>query len=265
MGIRMKTAVISGASGGIGLETAKLFAAKGYTVYNLSRSNPGTEGVIHISTDVSDEESVKKAFLQIERERGQIDILVSNAGFGISGAIEFTELQDAKRQFDVNFFGMFCCNKYAIPLLRKAKGRIINISSAAAVFAIPFQAFYSASKAAINSFTMAERNELHMFGISVCALMPGDVKTGFTNSREKCGDDSLYKNVISKSVETMEKDEQNGMEPLYIARCIYKLALKKKVKPLYTAGLQYKLFMGIEKITTKNFVNTLVGLLYVKK
>mgnify|MGYP000939925263 FL=1 len=145
-----KVAAITGASSGIGRETAKYFQRKGWKVYNLSRRPSGEPGIIHIAADVTDEAEIEKAFALIHAESGGLDLLINNAGFGISGAVEFTELKDAKRQFDVNFFGTLSCIKAALPLLKESRGRILCISSAAAVFAIPFQSFYSATKAAIN-------------------------------------------------------------------------------------------------------------------
>lgn len=260
------TVVITGASGGIGRAAAELFAQNGYTVYGLCRRGGDAAGVRYIATDVADEISVKSAFERIAGEAGRIDLLINNAGFGISGATEFTSLEDAKRLFDVNFFGSFLCAKYAIPLMREKGGRIVNISSAAAIFSIPFQSFYSASKAAINSLTMALRNELKDFGISVTALMPGDVRTGFTAARVKstAGED-IYRGVIEKSVATMEKDELGGMTPEYIARQIYKIAVKPRVKPLYALGTQYKLFALLSKVLPNGFICAVVGKMYVKK
>jgi len=260
------TVVITGASGGIGRAAAELFQRSGCTVYGLCRRGGDVSGVHYIAADVTDEASVRSAFERISGEAGRVDLLINNAGFGISGATEFTSLEDAKRLFDVNFFGGFLCAKYAVPLMREKGGRIINISSAAAIFSIPFQSFYSASKAAVNSLSMALRNELKDFGISVTALMPGDVKTGFTAAREKsAAGGELYRGIIEKSVATMEKDEINGMTPQYIAEQIYKIAAKPKVKPLYAVGAQYKLFALLSKLLPNGFINAVVGMMYVKK
>lgn len=265
-----RTAVITGGSSGIGKELVDLFAANGYAVYNLSR-RPGDHqelgGVIHIPTDITDIDQVKHAFAQIGEEVGRVDILINNAGFGISGAVEFTESEDAKRLFDVNFFGSFNCIKEAVKLMHKNKGgRIINVSSAAAVFPIPFQAFYSASKAAINSLSLAVANELKDFGISVCAVMPGDVRTGFTSARNKstCGDD-IYGGRIELAVSIMENDERNGLLPELIASDILRIAQKKHIKPLYTLGGKYKLFAVLQKLLPCGFVNNVIRLLYSKQ
>lgn len=261
----MKVAVISGASGGIGRAAAELFIRKGWQVYDLSRTGQDGERRIHIETDVTSESSVEQAFLKIAAREGRIDALVLSAGCGISGAAEFTALASAERQFSVNFFGTFLCVKHALPLLREAKGRIIAISSAAAVFPIPFQAFYSASKAAINSFVLALRNEVKAFSVDATVIMPGDVKTGFTAAREKtqAGED-VYGGRITPSVSVMEKDEMSGMTPETIAKCIWRVARKKHTRPLYTAGIKYKVFMGLQKLLGTTLCNGVLGMMYIK-
>ncbi len=259
-----KTAVITGGSSGIGLATARLFAEKGYIVYELSRSGKSTENIIHITADITDEVSISTAFEKIFAETGHIDVLVNNAGFGIGGPIESTSLELAKKQFDVNFFGCFSCCHLVLPYMRKnGGGHIVNLSSVAAPLAVPFQAFYSASKAAINAMTLALANEVRSFGIKVSAVMPGDVRTGFTDAREKvAADKETYGETPEHSIASMEKDERNGMQPITVAKVIYKAASKSRPKPLYIAGFKYKLFYFIYKILPAGLVNYLEGLLY---
>lgn len=259
-----KVAVVTGGSSGIGKQTAKLFADKGYTVYEFSRSGKA-EGVIrHITADVTDEEQVKAAFEQVFSEMGRIDLLINNAGMGISGAVEFTELSEAKRIFDVNFFGVFLCVKESIKYLRETpNSQIINISSVAATFSIPYQSFYSATKAAQNSLTLALSSELRPFGIRVNAVMPGDVKTGFTSARKKSEAGSeVYGNSIKSAVGIMEKDELGGMYPEKIAKIIYKVSQKKCTGKLFTAGGKYKVFVFISKFLPVGFVTKAVASMY---
>jgi len=183
-----RVAVITGGSSGIGLAAATLFARSGYTVYELSRSGKGEGGVHHLYADMRDGESVKAAFDQIVEAEGGIDLLINNAGFGITGAVELTDIDDVRRMFDVDFYGVIRCIQCCVPHMRSSGGgRIINISSLAAIMPIPFQSIYSCAKSAINALTFTLANELRPFGISVCALMPGDVRTGFTSAREKFG------------------------------------------------------------------------------
>lgn len=261
-----KTAIVTGGTSGIGKATAQALIKNGFTVYEFSRRENGIEGMNHISVDITDENSVREAVKIVFDKEKRIDLLVNNAGFGISGAVEFTETEAVKRLFDVNFFGAVNVSREVIPIMRNQKnGRIINVSSVAAPVAIPFQAFYSATKAAVNKYTLALANELRPYGISVCAVQPGDIKTGFTAAREKVivGDD-IYGGRIGRSVAQMEKDEQNGMEPEAIGNFIAKISLKKKIKPIYTVGLSYKLVCLLVKILPDTLCNYIVGKIYAK-
>lgn len=259
-----KVALVTGGSSGIGRCTAAALRAAGCTVYEFSRREHPLEGVVHMGVDVTDEDAVKTAVEQILRTEGRLDIVVNCAGFGISGAVEFTELADAREQFNVNFFGMVNVNRAAIPAMRcHGGGRIVNVSSVAAVAHIPFQTYYSASKAAIESYTCALANEVRPFGITVTAAQPGDIRTGFTDARKKspAGDD-VYGGRISRSVAGMERDEQKGMSPETAGRYIAKLALKRNVKPVYTVGFGYKCLSLLCKLLPCGLRNRIVGLLY---
>jgi len=255
---------VTGGSSGIGRAIAQLFAQKGCTVYELSRSGKTGYGVSHLTADVTDEASLADAYKTIADQHGCIDVLVNCAGFGISGAVEFTAIEDAQRQMDVNFFGTVRSIQQALPYLRKSsRASIINISSMGGPLALPFQAFYSCSKSAVNALTLALANELRQFGIAVCAVLPGDVATGFTDAREKsAAGQELYGNTIEKSVSTMEKDERGGMSPVRIAKKVWSLSRKRRPKPLSTVGLQYKFFAFLHKALPAGMVNRIVGLIY---
>lgn len=264
--MEIKTAIVTGGTSGIGLETAKLLASQGVKVYCVSRREFSEAGLLHVRADVTEYGQVKAAIDGITAEAGKIDLVVNCAGSGISGAIEFTEPEDAKRQIDVNFFGTVNVNKAVIPHMRASGGgRIVNISSVGAPAALPFQAFYSASKAAINTYTCALANEIRPFGISVCAIMPGDIRTGFTAARKKsaAGDD-VYGGRIERSVSRMEHDEQNGMAPEKAARTICRVCRKKRVKPLYAIGFSYKAICVLLKLLPCSFGNKVIGSMYAK-
>ena len=220
------------------------------------------DGIKHISVDVTDENAVQKAVSEILSEAGGIDVGVSCGGFGISGGVEFTPLDQAKAQFDVNFFGI---NKAVLPSMREAgKGHIINISSVAAVAHIPFQAFYSASKAAISSYSCALDNEVKPYGIQASAVELGDIHTGFTQARQKViVGDKEYGGRISRSVSQMEKDEQNGANPEVIGAYIAKIA-EKKCKPICVAGVQYKFLSLLCKLLPCGLRGKIVGTIYAK-
>ena len=258
--------VITGASSGIGLAAVKEFLSNGDRVYGISRRECPVSGSISIPCDVTDEAAVRAAIERIIEVEGRVDVLVCNAGFGISGTVEFTEMSEAKKQFDVNFFGTAACIRAALPHMReKGRGHIIVTGSVAGSIPIPFQTYYSASKAAINSYTMATANELKPFGITMCAVQPGDMATGFTAARNKiAAGDEIYGGRISRSVAGMEKDEQGGKGPEVAAAFICKVATRKRVRPLNTIGLQYKFFCFLAKILPAKLLNFIVGLIYAR-
>ena len=257
-------ALVTGGTSGIGLETARALRSAGCRVYTFSRRAAEAGDETHFSVDVTDEAAVQAAVDTLCGQAGRIDIVVNCAGFGISGAVEFTELSEARRQMDVNFFGMVNVNKAVIPHMRAAGGgRIVNISSVAAPVAIPFQTYYSASKSAINAYSCALANEVKPCGVSVCAVMPGDIRTGFTDARKKsaAGDDA-YGGRIAKSVEKMERDERGGMPPARVGAYIAKLALRPRVKPLYAVGFVYRCACFLCAALPCRLRNRLIGLLY---
>lgn len=257
-------AVVTGGSSGIGLAAARALRDRGLRVYVLSRRPFTEKGLHHICADVSDERQCVEAVQSVLHREGDLDLLVNCAGFGISGAVEFTELAEAKKQMEVNFFGCVNMTRAVLPHMRqRGNGRIVNISSVAAPAAIPFQAYYSASKAAINAWTAALANELRPYGISVTAVQPGDIKTGFTAAREKSiAGDEAYGGRISRSVAKMEHDEQNGMDPARAGAYIAKIALKKHPKPVYTIGFSYKAICVLLKLLPSRLANWAIGKLY---
>ena len=259
-----KVAIVSGGTSGIGLETVRALARAGVRVYALSRH--AAPGLNHIACDVADEASVRAAVQAVLAKEGRVDLLVNCAGFGISGAVECTDPADAHRQLEVNLFGADRLARAVLPAMRaQGGGRIVNVSSVAAVTPIPFQAWYSVSKAGLNAYTLALANEVKPFGISVCAVLPGDIRTGFTAARDKsaAGDD-IYGGRIGRSVAKMEKDEQNGMSAAFAGRQIAKIALKKRVKPYYALGLAYKACCVLAKLLPARALRLALGRLYAE-
>lgn len=265
--MKKKVAFITGASKGIGLACAKMLASAGYTVYGGARSPFNEPGIIPVTIDVTDPQSVSAAQQLIRAAEGRIDVVVNNAGMGISGPVEYTKDSDARYIFDVNFFGVFLVTKAFIPLLRDSGGgKIINISSVASQLSIPFQSFYSSTKAAVDAMTYALRAELKPHKITAVAIMPGDTKTSFTDARQKCslphGGDALYGERINRSVELMERDERGGMPPEKTAKLVYKMCRRKNPPPAVTVGGKYKLFLVLNKVLPRRFVNFIIAKMY---
>ena len=261
-----KVVILTGGTSGIGGATVRQLRAAGCRVYEFSRRG-APDDPFHTSVDVTDDAGVRAAVDAVIAKEGRVDVLINNAGFGISGAMEFTDPADAHRLMEVNLFGMDNAIRAVLPHMRAARsGRIVNISSVAGVFAIPFQAWYSISKAAVRSLTMALYNEVAPYGVQVASVMPGDIKTGFTAARKKstAGDDA-YGGRISRSVAKMEKDEQTGMSPEAAARTIVRVALQKgRVKPYYAIGLPYKLLVFLDNLLPCRAVRWLLFQLYGK-
>lgn len=263
--MKKKVAVVTGGSSGIGLGVCTRLAKKKYQVYDFSRHETTLpQNVTHLSCDVTDSKQIRAAIQEVLSKEGHIDLLVNNAGFGISGAVEFTKTEAVRKQFEVNFFGLTEVTKAIIPIMRQqGAGTICNVSSVASPIAIPFQAYYSASKAAITDYTLALRNELKPFGIRVVCIWPGDIATGFTDAREKspAGDD-IYGGKISRSVAAMEKDERGGMSATEAGKQIADLCRKKHPAPVYTIGGIYKLFVFLTRLFPQRFLYYVVGKLY---
>ena len=252
--------VITGASHGIGLAAKNYFEKRGDIVYDISRTS---------GTDISNPEQVRAAFEQIHAKHGHIEVLVNNAGFGIIGSAECTSLADIKKLFNVNFFGMATCCSAVLPYMRQIvtpgrKPMIINISSVAGgVYSLPFQAFYSASKAAVSAYTGAIRTELKPHKVNAVTVQLGDVKTDFTASRKKnTDDDPAYKYRCDRAIERYELWEKNGYKPQFIARKLYKLSRKKNPPPVVTFGPLFKFLVFLRRIAPQRLANWVVGKMY---
>ena len=275
-------AIVTGASSGIGYEVCKQLIKKGFKVYGLSRRELAPAGVTALRVDVSDESSVRSAIDEVAQCEGRIDLLIANAGMGISGPVELTPREASRQIIDVNFFGQVYAAQAVLPYMREHKsGTIVFVSSVGAPIALPYQAFYSASKSAVNSIALALRNEVRGYGIRVTAVMPGDASTGFTDARIKnhAGDGkpaadrkaavsgkadgatSLYPQC-DRAVASMEKDERNGIPPARVAAVIVRAACRKKPAPLYAAGFKYRLLLFLYNILPSRIAVWLVGKVY---
>ena len=260
------SAIVTGGSGGIGRCTAAALYRNGCTVYEFSRREKPQEGVIHLTADITDEEQVKAAVAEVVRREGRIDILVNNAGFGISGAAERTDPAASHAQLELNLFGADRVTRAVLPQMREQKsGRIVCMSSIAGILPIPFQLWYSVSKAGILAYVLALQNEVRPWGISVSAIMPGDIASGFTDARQKSDDgDDVYAGRIERSVAVMEHDERTGMSPEKAGAFVARWAMKKRSRPMVALGLSYKAAAVLAKLLPRRFSNWVVGLLYAK-
>lgn len=258
-----KVMVISGATSGIGRACAEKFSQNGYKVYCLSRKAVENFPFEFLPCDVTDEIQVQSAVQQILQKESKIDVVICNAGNGISGAIESFSLDQAKAQFNLNLFGAFNLAKAFIPQLRtQGYGKIIFMSSVGAIFPLPFQAFYSSSKTALETMVYAWREEVKPFKIQMSCILPGDTKTNFTSSRQKLSDNEFYNERDKKSVAKMEKDEMKGDSPEKVAKLVLKVANKKKMPVRKIVGFDYKLLAFLNKLLPQRLVLWIVGKIY---
>ena len=259
----MKKILITGASSGFGKLMAELLHSQGYKVVGTSRQpEKYTTNFPLIKLDVSKEDSVINATNEYFTKYGELDILINNAGFGISGPVEDFTLDEAKAQFDTNFFGTFCMIKYVLPHMRsRKKGTILNISSIAGFIGLPFQAFYSASKFAMEGLVEGLRLEVEPFNIKVFNINPGDYKTDFTENRIECNKISLdYKDRYEKTLSKYKKDELGGSNPSEVASLVLKLINKEKnYKVGYLVGRpDQKLSPKLKGILNSRFFEKLI-------
>ena len=256
-------AVVTGASRGIGLAVARALLARGYRVFGLCRTAGPLDQVTWIPCDVTVPASVQAAFAAVLRE-GDPQLLVVNAGMGVSGAAEFAAESSMARQLEVNLLGAIRCTQQVLGSMRRRKrGRIFLISSLGALFPLPFQSLYSVSKAGLNAFSDALGLELRPFGIETCALMLGDVKTDFTASRKKSwqGDD-LYGGRIRASVEKMERSEQSGMAPEQVAAALVRLLRRRRLPPHAVVGTGNRLLALAARLLPTRWMLALLGKIY---
>lgn len=270
--------LVTGASSGIGRSVATYLAGRGYRVYGTSRKlqpegsdetgrDADAGGFLKmLRMDVCSEDSVKAAVEKVIELEGELGIVVNNAGMGIAGSVEDTTPDEAFLQLDTNFFGMHRVIRQVLPHMRqRGRGLIINMSSVGALFPIPYQSMYVASKAAIEGMTGSLRNELRPFGINVSMVEPGDTKTGFTANRvfiKNCGEGSAYRTYCDKSVAVMVHDETHGPDPIVVAKVVGKIIERRKPPLVKTVGLQYKILVFMKRLVPRALESYIVGKMY---
>lgn len=237
-----KVILVTGASSGIGLACANALQSEGHIVYGSSRNLANMKSVSFkpIELDITDDASVKTAIDAIIKAEGKIDVLVNNAGDGVAGPSYATPVDVAKKQFEVNFFGVVrVSNAVLSGMIEKKSGTIVNVSSIAGLMGLPYVGFYVASKYAIEGYSQSLRMELRSSGIKVVLLNLGDFSTGFTGSRSKVPfaikDAKLeadYNTVMAK----IEKDEGAGSDPLMVGKKICKIVASSSPSHRYLIG-----------------------------
>ena len=244
--------LLTGASSGIGYDTAKDLAAAGHTVYGAARRVEKLEelrpfGIIPLQLDITDEDSVKKAVETIIAEQGRIDALVNNAGYGSYGAIEDVTLDEARNQFEVNLFGLARLTQLVLPQMRAQRsGRIINVSSMGGRLTTFMGAWYHATKYALEAFSDALRMETSDFGIQVSIIEPGGIKTDWgmiaADKLEESAKGGAYESIARKTAENMRRhySSESLSDPAIISKAITHAIEAKKPKTRYLIGYRAK-------------------------
>ena len=241
-----KVVVITGAESGIGKQVANFFRNNGNIVYSLDLEFKKQEN--YYKCDVSNENDVKNAIEDIGLKHRKIDVVINCAGYGVSGALELIDTKKMENIFDVNTKGIFLINKYAIKFMGKGS-TIINIASACALFPLPYRGLYCASKSAVNMLSHCYQMELKPLGINVCSVCPGDTKTNFTKNRVKVFDtNERYKNRIANAAYSIDKNEHKRMSAEKVAKKIFKIASKKKTKPMIIISNKMRFLYFIYKL-----------------
>ena len=253
-----KVALITGASSGIGKETAILLLKKGFTVYAAARRLEKMDdikklGVNTIKMDVSNDVSMVQGVEKIIATEGRIDVLVNNAGYGSYGSLEDTPMTEAKYQFEVNVFGLARLSQLVIPHMRKQRsGKIINVTSIAGKVAEPHGSWYHSSKFAVEGLSDCMRMELKQFGIDVVLIEPGGIKTEWNNiARDnlvKVSGQTVYKDLVAKQVKMLKFFDAIGSKPIVIAKTICRAAKARRPKARYVAGRGSTTILTLRKI-----------------
>ena len=237
-----KVILVTGASSGIGLACANALQANGHIVYGSARNlnRIPSAGFNPIELDVTNDISVNNAIGKIIQAEGRLDVLVNNAGNGVAGPAYAMPVDSAKKQFEVNFFGVVRMCSAALPgMIENKQGLIVNMSSLAGLFGLPYQSMYSASKYAIEGYSQSLRMELRNTGVKVVIINPGDFKTGFTQSREKLPftiTNSQLEAEYNVAVASIEKDEDKGQSPVMIAKKLCKIVAASNPSHRYLVG-----------------------------
>ncbi len=255
-----KTALVTGASSGIGEETARTLHKLGYTVYAAARRTDRLKqltnvGIHALTMDVTDDESMTSGIEKIIAETGRIDVLVNNAGYGSYGAIEDVTLDEARRQFEVNVFGLGRLTQLVLPHMRAQRsGTIINISSMGGRLTTPLGGWYHATKYAVEALSDALRMETAPFDIDVVVIEPGGIRTEWSgiaaDHLEETAEGSAYASQIKAVANSMRSESTNKRQspPSVIADTVEKIVTARKPRTRYVVGFAAKPLVTLRRL-----------------
>ena len=256
--------LITGITSGFGRAMAARLSADGHKVYGTHRKATDLlPGVTYIKADAQRAEDCEAAVKQVLDAEGRIDVFINNAGMGIGGPLEFSSLEDAERQMDVNWMGMVRFLHYVLPAMRRqGGGKILCFSSIGGLMGLPFQGLYSASKFAIEGYCEALRLETRQFGVKVVVVRPGDFSTGFTGSRKKTihAEASQIYTSYAESMTKVEHDETGGLKPQVLAHKISRIIRKKNPRYGYVvASFEQRLSVFLKRVLPARWFASILG------
>jgi short-subunit dehydrogenase len=261
-----KIYLVTGASKGIGFDLAQRLTDAGHRVIGLARTVPkNTYAFDFFQGDITHPLSQQACIDYILATYARLDGVINNAGIGYGGAVEELPDDAFEKTLQLNVIAVDQLNRRALPLLKASQGIIIHLGSVAGDLAIPFQAYYSASKAALERYSEALRNELKPFNVRVVTIKPGDTQSEFGANRHKViRDQSPYAARLTRSLKRMENDEKTGMPTSSVYRAIKRVISKKHPPVSVTIGVSYRLLQGLNRVLPKRFVQWLIYQLYGK-
>lgn len=256
-----KTAIVVGGSSGIGRETALRLTAKGYRVFNISRTPFKGDRVRTITADAAQEGELKNAIKSAGEETGSVDLLVYSAGFSMAAPLEYAKSGDYRYLFEVNYFGAIEALRACAPYLKKRGGRAVLVGSMGGELPILFDGFYSSSKAALSMLAREANLELRPHGVRVSALLPGGTATDFTYNRRIYGEDEsfAYAPSVKKASAALANMEQGGMNPSLVADAVIKLAERPNPPPLFVAGGKNNVIHYLYKLLPERVTDWMVN------
>lgn len=247
-----KVVLITGGSSGIGKSMGEYLHQKGFIVYGTSRNPDRISNSVFplVTLDVRDTESIQAAVAKVIALTGRLDVVINNAGIGITGPLEEIPMQEIKNNFETNFFGPIAVMQAVLPQMRtQQSGLIINITSIAAYMGLPYRSIYSASKGALELVTESLRMEVKSFGISITNVAPGDFATNIAAGRFHAPvlKGSAYEQTYGTSLKTMDAHVDNGGNPSEMAAAIYTIIQNPSPKIHYKVGALIQKFSIVLK------------------
>ena len=259
-----KVALVTGSSSGIGLETCLALARDGFHTFASMRDTKKAAtlqetakkenlSIEVIELDVDKEDSIKSAVSKVMSDAGRIDVLVNNAGYGLFGSLEDVPIEDFKKQFETNLFGIIILIQQVAPIMRnQGDGFIVNISSVAGRIGFPGSSAYISSKFALEGLSESLRYELGQFGVKVIIIEPGVIKTPFFTSMKVVEPklDSPYKEITDKVISGVKMMAELGTQPVEVAKTVVKSINDKEPLPRYLVGNDASMFLEAKKMKT---------------